>query len=215
MRQELYNKAIAATTCQEFAECFISGCNRCSLSEHDNHPVIYRGNPSSKIMLIGEAPGAKEDANGRPFSGPAGQLLDRIFRAVDIDTDNDMFLTNIVYCRPVAPKYSGKQNYTPKKDQIIRCMPFTDKLIEIINPDILIACGGPALQSLMDDNSLRITSLEGTWMTHKTGKPLFCMLHPAAILHKAPFPDEQKVMKTKVWKYIQEFRDEWKNKTAA
>jgi len=213
MQKEKYNKAMeTSSSVGDFLSCFDSGCSRCSLSDHDNQVVIARGDPKAKIMLIGEAPGAKEDQCGKPFTGPAGQLLDRIFDAIGMKTERDLFITNIVFCRPVAPWNSKKQNYTPKQEQIVRCMPFTDRLIELVDPDILIACGGPAMKNLMDDQSMRVTQWEGKWLTHRTDRKLFCMLHPAAILHKAAWPDEQRQMKTKVWNYMQEFRDEWKRK---
>ena len=212
MQIELYKQAMAAGSVREFTRCFDRGCSRCSLCVHDNKPVLYRGSKHARIMLVGEAPGAKEDECGRPFSGPAGQLLDRIFHAIDFDTDRDLFITNVVFCRPVAQRYTGKQNYTPKQDQISRCMPFTDKLIELVDPDIIIACGGPAMKNLMDDYNMRVTQWEGKWLKHKTGRDVFCMMHPAAILHKTNWPEEQRAMKLRVWEYMQRFRDEWLSK---
>lgn len=212
MKIENYIDALNASNVSDFIKAFSSGCSRCSLAQHDNKIVIARGNPNANIMLIGEAPGAKEDQCGRPFSGPAGQLLDKIFNAININTNEDMFITNVVYCRPVAAPSSGKQNYTPKLDQICRCIGFTNHLIEVINPKIIIACGGSALKSLAGDVTIKITEWEGKWTTHKTGRPIFCILHPAAVLHKEDYPDEQKEMKMKIWGYMQEFRDNYRSR---
>lgn len=207
MRQEQYKKAMEATKYEDFASCFDSGCTRCSLSKHDNRPVIYRGNTKSKILLLAEAPGAKEDQLGKPFTGPAGQLLDRIFYAIGLDTNEDMLLTNVVYCRPVASQYSGKQNYTPKKEQTVRCWPFTLHAIKILEPKIIIACGRTALCALFDDNSLRMSDWEGRW-----NKNIFCILHPAAILHQSFDEELQQQTKARVWRYMQLFRDTYKDK---
>jgi len=214
MQQEKYQRAMSSTAVSEFIGCFDSGCSRCSLAQHDNRVVIARGNPKSKVMLIGEAPGAKEDQCGKPFAGPAGQLLDRIFQAIEMDTNEDLYISNVVYCRPVAPAYSGRQNYTPKTDQITRCIPFTNKLIDLVDPSVIIACGGPAMKTLMGDPNMKVTQWEGKWLTHGSGRKLFCMLHPAAILHKSEWPEEQKKMKLKLWGYMQEFRDTLKAKLA-
>ena len=207
MRQEQYSKAMEATKYEVFASCFEQGCSRCTLSAHDNRPVLYRGNPKAPIVLIGEAPGAKEDKNGRPFSGPAGQLLDKIFHAIGMDTNEDMLLTNVVYCRPVAPKFSGRQNYTPKTEQTTCCFPFTRKALQLLQPKVIIACGRTALCALMNDDSCGIGQYEGKWEGN-----VFVMTHPAAILHQSNDPNRQRETKLKVWKYMQYFRDTYKER---
>lgn len=212
MRQEQYQKAMNSSTYREFSECFNSGCTRCSLCEHDNHPVVWRGNPDSKIMLIGEAPGAKEDQNGKPFSGPAGKLLDNIFRHVcGMDTNHDMLLTNVVFCRPVAPADSGKQNYTPKKEQTVRCWPFVERSIDLLKPKVIVACGRTALCALMDDDSMRMNTWEGRWLERK-GVSVFVMLHPAALLYMADDPVREREAKLKVQKYMYYFKDTYRER---
>ena len=165
MRQDLYESAMSASNYLEFTKHFRTGCTICSLSEHEgNYPVLYRGNPKARIMLIGEAPGLRERELGKPFTGPAGQLLDRMMSAIDINTNEDLLITNITYCRPVASKNSGRQNYTPKTTQISRCWPFTRKAINLINPNIIIACGLPAAKTILEDDKLRMGDIEGHWM---------------------------------------------------
>jgi uracil-DNA glycosylase len=211
MKEELYRKAMNSSDYKEFSSCFESGCTRCSLCEHDNRPVLWRGNPNSNIVLIGESPGAKEDQKGIPFSGPAGQLLDKImFSCCGLETQ-DIFLTNSTFCRPVAPEGSGKQNYTPKKDQIVRCWPFVEKLISIINPSIIIACGRTALCSLMGEDSMRIGDWEGKWLT-RGQKNIFVMAHPAQILHLSNWPEKQREVKYKVQHYMTYFRGTYQGK---
>lgn len=216
MKPETYKRIMAeSTSYKNFAACFSDGCTRCSLSVHqEGHPpVLYRGNPESKIMLIGEAPGKYEQRDGSPFVGPAGILLDKIFSAIGMDTNRDMLITNIVYCRPTAPDGSGKQNYTPKTDQVARCWPFGEKAISLLDPRIIIACGRPALQTLMGDNKMSMGAYEGRWLD-RHGRKVFVMMHPAALLHKeSKVPREEFLAsKKKVWEYMQYFRDTYKEK---
>lgn len=212
MIQANYEKTMRAETYLEFASCFKDGCNRCSLSEHiGNYPVLYRGNPEAKIMLIGEGPGKVERELGRAFVGPAGNLLDAMFDAVKISTEHDMLLTNCIYCRPVAPESSGKQNYTPKREQIVRCWPFTKRAIAIVNPDIIIACGLPAARELLDDHTISMREIEGRWFKNN----IFIIRHPASILHLSIDPEAQKQVKQKVWEYLQHFRDTYPMKGKA
>jgi DNA polymerase len=212
MKPENYKQVMKAKTYEQFEEPFWKGCSKCSLSDHKIPPILWRGNPEAKMMLIGEAPGKVEQEEHMPFVGPAGLLLDKIMSAIGLDTEQDMLITNVVYCRPTAPANSGKQNYTPKAEQITRCWPFTEKAIEALDPSVIIACGRTALCALMEDNTMKIGQWEGKWLTHKTGRKVFAITHPAAVLHKAPWPQEQRKMKEKIWGYMQHFRDTWKSK---
>jgi DNA polymerase len=207
-----------------FNAAFDCGCSRCSLSDHGCPPIVYRGNPNSDILLIGEAPGKIEQEQMKPFVGPAGELLDNIMKAIGLSTEEDMIIMNTVFCRPTAHQSSGKQNYTPKKEQIVRCWPFVEKAISLLKPKIIIACGRTALSQLTGDTSIRIGQGEGKWMSYKylvpfppptrgskvEEVPMFVMTHPAAILHKAKYPEEQRTMKLKVWEYMKYFRDTYK-----
>jgi DNA polymerase len=219
MKQEIHSKMMETDKYETFASYFSQGCSHCTLSTHDNRPVVFRGNPKAPIVLIGEAPGAKEDQDGKPFMGPAGQLLDRIFHSIGINTNTDMLLTNTVYCRPVAAKFSGRQNYTPRKEQTARCWPFTKRALEILSPKIIIACGRTALHSLFGDNTAKVSEWEGRWSWYTGGErhwskfiPIFTMVHPAAILHQSYDPEKQNETRAKVWKYMQYFRDTYKEK---
>jgi DNA polymerase len=205
MKIENYKRATEASTVQEFCKGFEEGCSRCSLSVHMKKalPVIYRGNPEAKIVLIGEAPGAEEYKCGKPFTGPAGEQLDKLMAGLGINTDRDLFITNVAYCRPEAPKGSGKQNYTPRKDQVAMCFPFTRKLIDIVKPLVIIACGGTAAKELLDDATATVGGTEGRWFHYGDDAiPLFVMRHPAAWLHLSDKPKEQFEMKKMVWEYM-------------
>ncbi|MCK4260331.1 MAG: uracil-DNA glycosylase [Halanaerobiales bacterium] len=192
---------------EDFISCFANGCTECSLSEHEgNHPIIYRGNSKANILLLGEALGKIEQEKNNCWVGPAGQLLDKIFAAPDVElsTDRDMILSNILFCRPVANENSGKQNYTPKAEQIIKCWPFVQKLIEIINPKTIICCGLTSAKTVLSTPKAKMKDLEGNWFKYNK-IPVFIMRHPSALLRLNQYPEEEKYMKLKVWEYMKKF----------
>lgn len=209
MKQENFEKIYRAETAQEFSSILSEGCTRCTLHLHGCKPIVYRGNPSAPILLLGEAPGLKEQEKRKPFVGPAGELLDKIFQSIGLDTNKDMCLSNVGFCRPAAPEGSGKQNYTPRQEQLDQCFPFVEKFIELINPRVIVACGRIALMQLTGDKKIRIGAWEGKWLHYKT-IPMFVMTHPAAILH-IPREEDRQIKKDEIWKYMQYFRDIWRN----
>lgn len=117
-------------------------CTACGLHKVRNGPpVIFRGNPRSKIMLIGEAPGKNEEKYGEPFIGRAGKYLEGWFEKYGL-TSNMIYISNIVKCRPAMPKGSGKENRTPYQKERSTCLQkYLLPEIKHINPDIIIACG--------------------------------------------------------------------------
>jgi DNA polymerase len=208
---DLLEGAMRADNAWDFRASFPPSCLGCSLSDHPgNVPVLYRGDENAKIALIGEAPGKEERKQMRPFVGPAGELLDKIFAAIGIPTEN-LFITNVVWCRPVAAYGSGRENYTPKAEQIKTCWPYTEKLVDLVKPDIVIACGLPALKIITGKSSIRMGDYEGKWLHDvHPDRAVFVMKHPAALLHLARDPKAQHEAKAKVWAYMQTFRDTYK-----
>ena len=102
MKEQFYKAAMETVIYNQFCYAFEQGCSRCTLSNHGCPPIIYRGNQDSDIVLVGEAPGLVEQQEKEPFVGPAGVLLDNIFKnVVGLDTNKDMLLTNCVFCRPI------------------------------------------------------------------------------------------------------------------
>lgn len=211
MKKRMYNRAMKKTSSvEEFLSCFDEGCDKCSLSHHqeDHLPVVYRGNPNSQLLLIGEAPGLIEQKERLPFVGPAGELLERIIVALDLDIDEDFLLSNCVYCRPTAPPETGRQNYTPTTEQIRECWEtFGHRLLELVQPKVIIACGRIALQTLLEDKKLSLKSLEGRWTTYK-GRNIFVMTHPASLLHMKNKATTKEYIEKKreVWEYMQYFK---------
>jgi len=209
-----YEYIMQATDIHSFLERLSSSnCRRCSLCEHDNRIVVGRGNPEADIVLVGEGPGAVEDRMGRAFVGPAGLLLDKIFASIGIDTNVNMFLSNINLCRPVAPIGSGKQNYTPKAEQRKQCIPYVSKMIELIKPRIVILAGLTAAKSLLEPSFCGSMSTMAGKFYQSNQEPLnnsetFVIYHPASIIHAqksgtAALLEARKTM----WNHIQILRD--------
>ena len=177
-------------------ERFIKTSDNCHLKNQALNTVFSDGNPSSKIMLIGEAPGAEEDKSGKPFVGAAGQLLNKMLAAINLDR-NSVYITNIVPWRP-------PNNRAPNTEEILLCLPFIQKHIEIIQPSILVLLGGTATKAILA-TTLGITKLRGKWHEYnslniKESIPTMAMYHPAFLLRspghkKKTWEDLQKIQK--------------------
>ncbi len=151
---------------------FLDGCTRCRLSEKRNHVVFGEGGDRSRVMFVGEGPGAEEDRTGRPFVGQAGKLLDPMILAMGLDRDQ-VYIANVVKCRPPG-------NRDPKDDEIAACSPFLDRQIEFIQPEVIIALGRFAANRLTGTEK-PLGALRGKWMRYK-GVPLVATYHPAYLL---------------------------------
>lgn len=165
-------------------------CYSCGLRSGCRQVVVSRGKPSSRVMLVGEGPGAYEDEQGTPFVGPAGQLLDKILAAAELPPE-DVYITNVVKCRPPG-------NRLPKADETKNCLPWLERQIELISPELLVCLGALAGQTLIDPN-LRITRDRGNW--HKyNGIDIVATFHPAALLRDPS-------LKRPVWEDFKVIRD--------
>jgi len=150
----------------------------CPLSRTATNLVYTDGNPQARIVFIGEAPGAEEDRQGLPFVGPAGRLLDRMLAAIDLDR-SQVLITNTLFWRP-----PGNRNPTPA--EAAACLPFVERTIEIVDPEILVMVGGTAAKTLLS-RSEGIMKLRGKWFSFKTprmARPVDAMpiFHPAFLL---------------------------------
>lgn len=165
-------------------------CYSCGLRSGCKQVVVSRGEPSSRVMLVGEGPGAYEDEQGTPFVGPAGQLLDKILAAAELPPE-DVYITNVVKCRPPG-------NRLPKADETKNCLPWLERQIELVSPKLLVCLGALAGQTLIDPN-LRITRDRGKW--HKyNGIDIVATFHPAALLRDPS-------LKRPVWEDFKVIRD--------
>ncbi len=147
-------------------------CQKCDLRKGCRQVVFGGGDPQARLMLVGEAPGADEDRLGTPFVGRAGQLLDRILNAAEIDRA-DVYITNIAKCRPPG-------NRLPLQPEVDACLPYLFEQLELINPDIVVCLGALATRTLIDKKA-SITRMRGTWH-EKDKRRYMATFHPAALL---------------------------------
>jgi len=148
----------------------------CALRATATQLVFADGNPQSRIMLVGEAPGHDEDVIGRPFVGRSGKLLDLMMAAIGLDRTN-VYIANVVPWRPPG-------NRTPTPQETAICLPFIRRQIELANPDILVCLGGPAMQTLLGVKD-GITRSRGRWYPFDTGTReirALATFHPAFLL---------------------------------
>jgi uracil-DNA glycosylase family 4 len=154
----------------------LEGFDGCPLKATATQLVFADGNPKSRIMFVGEAPGRDEDIEGLPFVGRSGKLLDRMLAAIDLDRTK-VYIANIVPWRP-----PGNRTPTPQEQEI--CLPFIRRQIELADPDILVCLGGPSAQALLGFKE-GITKTRGRWFAFDTGKRQIRALatfHPAFLL---------------------------------
>ncbi len=144
----------------------------CDLCPGRTNAVPGEGNPQARLVLVGEGPGATEDATGRPFVGQAGHLLDTILDAIEVPRDS-VYITNIVKCRP-------PQNRKPLPDEIAACIPYLHRQLELLRPKVIVAMGGTAGESLLGVKK-SLGELRGKVHTFN-GIPLVVTYHPAALL---------------------------------
>lgn len=212
MKTNIYEESLSCKDFLSFQRCFHLRCEGCKLANRkEAHSIVWRGNEFSKILLVGEALGKIEEKQKKIFVGPAGEVLDKLFTKIDIDIEKHLLLTNCVFCRPCAPGDSDKQNIKPDKEVIDKCWPLTEKLIELVQPKIIIPCGSIAAQKILDDKKVKITKICGEWK-EIDGVHYIPMLHPASLLHSKKVPERRKQYKELINKFLINFRDEWKER---
>lgn len=174
----------------------VKGCRKCGLATTRTQTVFGQGNPEARLVFVGEAPGFDEDKQGLAFVGRAGQLLTRMIEAGMGLSREEVFICNVLKCRP-------PNNRDPSADEILACSPYLRRQIEIINPEVLIALGSPAAKTLLN-TAESIGRLRGRFHEYypsgRTGEgpsiPLMPTYHPAYLLR---YPEE----KRKTWADLQ------------
>lgn len=156
----------------------LAGFDGCALSKTATNLVFGDGNPAASVVLIGEAPGSEEDRRGLPFVGPSGQLLDRMLASIGLSRES-VFISNTVFWRPPG-------NRSPGSGEVAVCMPFVERMIELIDPEVLVTLGGPAANALFG-RAESIGRLRGRWLTYQTprlARPIVAtaLFHPAYLL---------------------------------
>ncbi len=171
----------------------IEGCTKCRLHVNRTNTVPGEGNIGAEVMFIGEAPGADEDKQGRPFVGKAGKLLDKALNALGFFRDKNFYICNICKCRP-------ENNRTPAEDEAEACLPYLRSQVAIIRPKIIVCLGATSAKYIIDRQT-RITSIRGKWIERK-GYYIIATFHPAALLR-----DESK--KRLFWEDLKKVKEKY------
>ena len=151
----------------------VAGCTACPLHQTRTHTVFGVGDENAGWLLVGEGPGAEEDAKGEPFVGPAGQLLDNMLVAIKLKRGQNVYIANVVKCRPPG-------NRNPDASEAQQCEPYLARQIELINPSLIVVLGKVAAQNLLHTDAT-VASLRGKLHEYK-GIPLIVTYHPAYLL---------------------------------
>jgi uracil-DNA glycosylase len=170
----------------------VAGCTRCGLAATRTQTVFARGNPEAQICFVGEAPGADEDAQGLPFVGRAGQLLDRMIGAMGLSPERDVYICNILKCRPPG-------NRRPEPEEMATCIPYLHEQLAIVRPRVIVALGNTAVASLLD-TKLGITKLRGQFKLYRGQTLVMPTYHPSYLLRPSP---QQTEAKRQAWQDLQ------------
>jgi DNA polymerase len=169
----------------------VAGCTKCALSTTRTQTVFARGNPAAKLCFVGEAPGADEDAQGFPFVGRAGQLLDRMIAAMGLSPESDVYVCNILKCRPPG-------NRRPEPEEMAACFPYLHEQLDLVRPRVIVALGNTAVAALLE-TKLGITKVRGQWKLYR-GILVMPTYHPSYLLRPSP---QQIEAKRQAWEDLQ------------
>ncbi len=177
----------------------IRGMKNDPLANAGTNIVISRGNSQAKLLIIGEAPGTQENIQGKPFVGPAGQLLDKILQAANFNPEKDVYITNSVFRMP--PGDDGKAFRKPTDQEIEYYRPYVFEIMRLIDPLVILLTGNVACQSVLKKSG--ITTLRGKW-TQLDGHWLMPIFHPSYLLRNPS--REPYSPKSLMWDDIREVR---------
>jgi len=158
-------------------KCQVAGCTACALHQTRTQAVFGVGDEHADWLFVGEAPGAEEDAQGEPFVGQAGKLLDNMLKSIGLKRGDNVYIANVLKCRPPG-------NRNPLPEEVAQCQPYLKRQIELIQPKLIVTLGKFAAQALLGQEST-IASLRGKAHTYQ-GIPLIVTYHPAYLLRTLP-----------------------------
>ncbi len=167
-------KAASAASSLDQLRAALEAFEHCDLKRGARQLVFADGTPGARVMIVGEAPGREEDRAGKPFVGRAGQLLDRMLAAIDLDRAKNVYITNVLPWRP-------PQNRDPRPDEIAMMQPFLERHVALSKPKVLVVMGNIGCQAVL--NKRGITRLRGQW-DQALNLPVLPMLHPAYLLRQ-------------------------------
>lgn len=191
-----FNEVLRAGTYEEFARRLRAyDCRRCPRAAARTNIVVDRGDPRARLMVISERPGENEDLKGQAFVGRAGELLDRIMAAIQLDTNRDLLITNVVKCRAEVDR-------APTAEEIAACRPFLDRQIELVRPRVVILLGAVAYKYVARVN-------EELAMDRDAGKFLELPAYPGiqfVVLYHPAFLLRDPRKKADMWAHVKELR---------
>ena len=155
----------------------VAACQACGLCHGRRHTVFGVGDRQADWLVVGEAPGEMEDLQGEPFVGPAGKLLDNMLRAIGLGRHENVYITNVLKCRPPG-------NRNPEPAELAQCEPYLRRQVALLQPKIILAMGRFAVQSLLGSTE-PIGKLRGQ-IHHYAGVPVVVTYHPASLLRNLP-----------------------------
>lgn len=156
------------------------GCVRCDLSRTRRQVVFGEGAPRARLLILGEGPSERDDRSGHPFSGPSGRLLETWFTRLGLGRD-EIWLTNVVRCRPAAPTNGRLKNRPPTDAEATACRLWLDTEIGLVRPAVILALGGTAGKALLG-KGFKITRERGRWHPGPHGAAILTTFHPAYLL---------------------------------
>lgn len=175
-------------------------CRRCELAGGRQQVVVSRGNPLARLMVVGEGPGAQEDASGLPFVGRAGQLLDQMLASVGIDSNRDAYICNVVKCRP-------PDNRKPTAPEMAACRPWLLQQIALVDPAVIVLAGATAMEGVLGLKGA-ISKRRGQWQQGQgeglEGRWLLPIFHPSYLLRNPS--RQQGSPKWLTWQDLKEMR---------
>lgn len=199
-----HNTILSQPSYEAFAEALRkSNCQRCPLSKSRRQIVVDRGNPNAKVMIISERPGDNEDQTGLAFVGRAGELLDKIFAAIAMDTNKDLLIVNVVKCLP-------PEDRAPQAPEVEACRPYLERQIELVKPKVIILLGAVAFKYVSEEpRDFLMEEEAGKFfeMARYPGIQFMVLYHPAFLLRD---PSKKKPM----WEHVKKLREYLKSQGA-
>jgi len=191
-----HNQILSQETYERFAKALReSNCQRCPLSKSRHNIVVDRGNPFAKIMIISERPGENEDKTGQAFVGRAGELLDKIFASIGIDSNKDLLIVNVVKCLPPTER-------APLASEVEACRPYLEKQVALVQPKIILLLGAVAFKYVSEEGrefSMEEEAGKFFTLTQFPGIQFMVLYHPAFLLRD---PTKKRAM----WQHVQKLK---------
>ena len=201
MQININDREIKLQNLQQEAEL----CQKCPISKTRDKLVFSDGNPHARVFIVGEGPGEQEDRTGIPFYGPAGELLNKMLTAINLDRQKDVYIGNVIRCRATEIKDGRTKNRPPSVIETENCSNFLPEQINLVKPEFILALGSPAAKSLLNDSKFKITSGRGRWYFGPQNIPVIVTFHPAYLLRLQPPKDLEE--KRLVWNDLKMLRN--------